>query len=266
MYFDFLNILSLLTIFAGVVSLVDIIWRAVKRRRLGERKEKSKDIKHPVIIEYARSFFPVLLIVLLIRAFWVQPYRVPTGSLEPTIMPGDMILVNQYDYGLHLPLWNAEFIHVGHPKVGQIALFRWPVNPAVTFVKRVVGVPGDHISYINKGLYINGKEVKQTLLGDAKEIGDDGQAVDAKEYEENLNGVKHFIFLLPDRPSEDFMDVVVPTGEYFMMGDNRDNSDDSRSWGFVPDKNFVGKALFIWMSWDSEKHRVRWDRIGKKLQ
>src|SRR3990167_4263251 len=143
MIFDFLNILTLLTIFAGVICLVDTIWRA--RRKTPPSQEK---IKHPVIIDYARSFFPVLLIVLIVRSLLFQPYRVPTGSLEPTIMPGDFILVNQYDYGLRLPLWNKVFFPIGSPQTGQIALFRWPVNPAVTFVKRVIGMPGDRISYI----------------------------------------------------------------------------------------------------------------------
>ncbi len=262
MYFDFLNILSLITIFAGVICLVDIIMRARQRKKYGA---SSGEVKHPIIIEYARSFFPVLLIVLLIRAFLFQPYRVPTGSLEPTIIPGDMILVNQYDYGLRIPLWNKEFIHVGNPKTGQIGLFRWPVNPAVTFVKRVIGVPGDHISYINKVLYINGKEQSQKFMGDSVEIGPGNETWKVKKYEEDLNGIKHFIIIRPDRPGRNFKNLVVPKGEYFMMGDNRDDSDDSRSWGFVPAKNFIGRALFIWLSWDSQHHTIRWNRIGKGL-
>src|SRR3990167_6360696 len=168
---DFLNILTLITIFAGIVCLVDIIWRAIKKIPPPEGEKK-----HPIVIDYARSFFPILLIVLIIRSFLFQPYRVPTGSLEPTIMPGDMILVNQYDYGLRIPLWNKIFVKIGNPKPGQVALFRWPVNPPVTFVKRVIGVPGDHISYINKVLYINGKEVPQKFIKDSLEIGEIGRA------------------------------------------------------------------------------------------
>lgn len=259
MYFDFLNILALITIFAGVICLVDIIMRARQRRKTGTPKEK---IKHPIIIEYARSFFPILLIVLLIRSFLFQPYRVPTGSLEPTVIPGDMILVSQYNYGLHIPLWDAEIIHVGTPKTGQIALFRWPVNASRTFVKRVIGVPGDKISYINKVLYINGKKQTQKFVGDSVEIGANGQTWKAKKYEEDLNGVKHFIITRPDRPTQNFKNLVVPKGKYFMMGDNRDDSDDSRSWGFVPAKNFIGRAVFIFMSWNSQNYHVRWRRIG----
>lgn len=157
MVFDFLNILSLLAIFAGIICLVDIIWHRVKKTPI------EKNAKHPLIIDYVRSFFPILLIVLIIRSLLFQPYRVPTGSLEPTIMPGDLILVNQYDYGLYFPLWNKKFVTIGEPKRGQIALLRWPVNPAVTFVKRVIGLPGDHISYQNKVLSINGKKFLRDL-------------------------------------------------------------------------------------------------------
>lgn len=259
MIFDFLNILSLVTIFAGVICLVDIIWRRIKKEPQDEKA------KHPLIIEYARSFFPILLIVLLIRSLLFQPYRVPTGSLEPTVMPGDMILVNQYDYGLRIPIWNKKFVSIGEPKRGQIALFRWPVNPPVTFVKRVIGVPGDHVSYLNKVLYINGKKMSQKFIKNTLEIGDNGQTWKAKEYEENLDGVKHLIIRRPDRSSQNFKDLVVPKGKYLMMGDNRDDSDDSRSWGFVPMHNFIGRAILIWMSWDSQKHRIRWDRIGDRL-
>ncbi len=258
MIFNFLNILSLLTIFTGVICLVDIIWRRC-------RKIVVNGKKHPVVIDYARSFFPVLLVVLIIRSFLFQPYRVPTGSLEPTIMPGDMILVNQYDYGLRSPLWEKIFFAVGYPKPGQIALFNWPVNPAVTFVKRVIGVPGDHVSYVHKVLYINGKVQKQTFVKNSDEIGDDGQKYPAMVYKENLQGIKHEILIREDRRGEDFKDLVVPKDTYFMMGDNRDDSDDSRSWGFVPIDDFIGRAMLIFMSWDSEHHDIRWHRIGNRL-
>lgn len=263
MILDFLNILTLLTIFAGVVILVDKFMR--KKQNVVLVKNEKGEKKHPVLIDYARSFFPILLIVLIIRSFLFQPYRVPTGSLEPTIMPGDLILVNQFDYGLRLPLWNKIFVPIGQPKTGQIALFRWPVNPAVTFVKRVIGVPGDHISYINKVFFINGKEMKQTFVKETVEVGDNGQNWPAKQYEEDLNGVRHYIIVRADRPTQDFKDLVVPPGRFFMIGDNRDDSDDCRSWGFVTLQQFVGRANLIWMSWDSQRHRIRWDRIGMKF-
>lgn len=259
MIFDFLNILSLLTIFSSVICLVDIIWRRVKKF------PQAKKANFPTIIDYARSFLPILLIVLIIRSFLFQPYRIPTGSLEPTIMPGDLILVNQYDYGLHVPLWNKKIVNISEPKRGQIALFRWPVNPAVTFVKRVVGLPGDRISYQNKVLYINGKEMPQKFIKDTLEIGDDGRTWKAKEYEEDLDNIKHLIILRPDRPAQDFEGFIVPKGRYLMIGDNRDDSDDSRSWGAVPVQDFIGRAILIWMSWDSQNYRVRWERIGNCL-
>ena len=260
MIFDFLSILSLLIIFSSVICLVDAIWRRVKKF---PQAKKAKPL--PLIIDYTRSFFPILLIILVIRSFLFQPYRIPTGSLEPTIMPGDLILVNQYDYGLHMPLWNKKIVAIGEPKRGQIALFRWPVNPAVTFIKRVIGLPGDHISYQNKVLYINGKEMPQKFVKDTLEILDDGKTWKAKEYEEDLDDIKHFIILRPDRPAKDFKGFIVPKGRYLMIGDNRDDSDDSRSWGSVPLQNFIGRAVLIWMSWDSQNHRIRWERIGDCL-
>lgn len=216
MRFDFLNILALLMVFSGVVMLVDSLLRAWQRRSTGTPKEKN--IKYPWVVDYARSFFPVLLIVLCIRAFVIQPYRVPTGSLEPTITPGDMILVNQYDYGLRIPLWNKKLFNVGEPKTGQIALFRWPVNRGVTFVKRVIGVPGDRISYINKVLYINGKAATQTFVRNTLEVRADGQSWQAKEYEENLNGVKHLIYIRPDRPVKNFKKLNRAKGSVFYDG------------------------------------------------
>ena len=259
MIFNFLNILSLLTIFTGVIILVDIIWCHIKKIPI------KKSNKNPVIIDYARSLFPVLLTVLIIRSLLFQPYRVPTGSLEPTIMPGDLILVNQYAYGLYLPLWDKKFINIGEPKRGEIALLRWPVNPTVTFVKRIIGLPGDHISYQNKVLYINGKKVPQTFIKYVLEIGDDGKTWKAKEYKENLDGVKHLILRRSNHPIQNFEGLIVPKGRYFVMGDNRDDSDDSRSWGFVSSNAFIGHALFVWMSWDSHNHRIRWHRIGDRL-
>ena len=264
MSIDFPLILLSVVVFTGVVTLCDILVCLYRRETVF-----GKHIKRPVIIEYARAFFPVLLLVFLIRSFVVQPYRVPTGSLEPTVVPGDFILVNQYDYGVHFPVWDKQLIAVNKPKHGQIALFYYPVNHALTFVKRVVGLPGDKISYVNKVLYINGKKQTEKFIADETRVNDFGQLVTYKKYQENLEGVKHDIFVRADVPATDFYNVVVPKGHYFMMGDNRDESDDSRFWGAVPEKNLVGKALLIWMSWDSTAahwyDHVRWHRIGSKL-
>lgn len=259
MIFDFLNILALVTIFTGVVTLVDY-WRTKKTRR--ELKERGEEISFPWLIDYSRSFFPVLLVVLILRSFVIQNYKVPTGSLEPTVMPGDLIAVSQYNYGLKLPLWDKTLVAVGKPKTAQIALFRWPVNPAVTFVKRVIGVPGDHISYVNKVLTINGKEQKQTYVGTAV---DRESSAYVRVYTENLAGYSHKIWVRPNIPSTDFKDLIVPKGQYFMMGDNRDNSDDSRSWGFVPESAFLGRAVVVWMNLQFSPFSLDWRRIGTSL-
>jgi signal peptidase I len=256
-YFDFMAILTILVLTTGIISLIDILLWARKRK---------KGAKKPIIIEYSRSFFPVLLIVLLIRAFLIQPYRVPSGSLEPTILPGDFIAVSQFSYGLRLPVLNYKIIKIGEPKRGDIALFRWPDNPSIIFVKRVVGVPGDHIVYRHKILRINGKIADQKLIGRTLDIEPDNVPVPVQEKMENLLGVEHHIFIRGIGGDIGTVDTIVPKGFYFMMGDNRDASDDSRFWGFVPEENLIGKAFIIWMSWDPENHNVRWNRIGKTVK
>ena len=263
MTLDFPLILLSVIIFSGVIVLVDFIFCLCNRESFLEKKKRHW------IIEYARSFFPVLLLVFCIRSFVAQPYRVPTGSLEPTVLPGDFILVNQYHYGVRLPIWDKKILTVGEPQHGQIALFYYPVDHAFTFVKRVIGMPGDHISYINKTLYINGKKQPIKFIENVSRMNDFGQVVLYQKYEEDLEGVKHDILIRPDAPKNDFYNVVVPKNEFFMMGDNRDESDDSRYWGFVPEHDFVGHALFIWMSWNANATHfydsVRWKRIGNLL-
>lgn len=263
MTIDFPLILLCTIVLSGVITLCDFVFCLCKNEPLFEKK------KRPIVIDYARSFFPVLLLVFVIRSFVVQPYRVPTSSLAPTVLPGDFIFVNQYHYGIRFPVWNKEILSVGNPTHGQIALFFYPVNHAFTFVKRVIGVPGDHISYINKTLYINGKKQPQKYIGEVTRLDDFGNLVTYRQYQEDFFGIKHDIFERADASSDNFYNIVVPKGEYFMMGDNRDESDDSRYWGFVPAHDLVGHALFIWMSWDSNatswNDYIRWNRIGNKL-
>lgn len=258
--FDFTFYLTLAVIVTGAIALLDILFWA-KKRRAANKKE-------PIVIEYARAFFPVLLLVLLIRSFVGQPYRVPSSSLAPTVLPGDLIAVEQYAYGLRLPVINTKIVNIGEPKHGQIFLFRYPVNPNVTFIKRVIGVPGDHIQYINKVLYINGVEAKQKLIETTHYIDENGVYFTENLIEENLDGVKHKIYVQPEGGETQDVDVVVPPNNYFAMGDNRDNSGDSRFWGFVPEQNLIGKALIIFMSWDSNASgwdKIRWQRIGKEV-
>ena len=263
MSFDFPLILLCVIGFTGAVVLIDFIFCLFNRESFCEKKKRS------MVIEYSRAFFPVLLLVFCIRSFLIQPYRVPTGSLEPTVKPGDFIVVNQYDYGFRLPVWNKKIISVGEPQRGQIALFPYPVNPSFTFVKRVIGLPGDHISYINKTLYINGIKQPKKFIKDVTQLNDFNQLVTYQIYREDLNGVKHDILVRPDAPVINFYNLVVPKNEYFMMGDNRDESDDSRSWGFVHENTLIGHALYIWMSWNSNAAHwyddIRWNRVGNKI-
>ena len=257
---DFPLILSLLVILTGIIALIDALFLAKKRREQGKKKL-------PLVIEYSRSFFPVLLIVLLIRSFLIQPYRVPTGSLEPTIMPGDFIAVNQFAYGLRLPVLNYKIVPIGEPKRGDIALFRYPKDPKMIFVKRVIGLPGDHIVYKNKVLSVNGKTMRQYTLGKALDIEPTrGYPIPVLIKMEDFYGIKHEIYQFEQGGDYTSHNIVVPKGCYFMMGDNRDDSNDSRYWGCVPERNLVGKAFLIWMSWNSEKHGVRWHRIGKIIR
>lgn len=260
MILDFTFYLTLAVVITGLVALVDIIFWAKKRRLSGK--------KPPVLIEYARSFFPVLLIVLIIRSFIVQPYRVPSSSLVPTVLPGDFIAVKEYEYGLRLPVLNTKIVNISEPKRGQIFLFRYPLDPSVTYVKRVIGLPGDHIQYKDKVLTINGVEAKQKLLESTHYIDENGIYYTVNRMEEDLGGVKHQIFVQPVGGETQDVDVVVPPGHYFAMGDNRDNSGDSRMWGFVPEANLIGQAFWIFMSWDPNANgldKIRWNRIGKEL-
>lgn len=266
MNFNFPLILLAATVISGLIYLCDVLFWAKPRKIAAHGKL-------PLLVDYARSFFPVLLAVLIIRSFIIQPFRVPTGSLEPTVMPGDFILVNQFSYGLRFPVWGWKFLSVGEPKHGDIVVFHWPVDPSKDFVKRVIGLPGDHISYINKVLYINGQEMPQTFVRTTTDSngGNSGKWT-VNVVEENFFGKKHQIYVCPitatncpNSTMQNFYDLIVPAGHYFMMGDNRDDSDDSRFWGFVPEENLVGKVFMVFLSWDSTNHSIRWNRIGNSI-
>lgn len=256
-HIDFPFILTMLVIITGLIALSDILYFSKKR---------GDQAVMPYIIEFSKSFFPALLLVWIIRSFIIQPYRVPTGSLEPTVLPGDFIAVKQFSYGLRVPVINKKIAQVGLPKRGDIALFHWPVDTSKLFVKRVIGLPGDHIVYKDKTLTINGKEMAQDYIGKATDIEQDGLTSEVDQKLENLDGVKHNIFVKPQSFDPVDIDVIVPEGHYFMMGDNRDDSDDSRAWGFVPENYLIGQAFGIWMSWDSMANSIRWNRIGKAVR
>lgn len=251
-----LLLLIILTIGSFIIWMVDKFCFA-KARLAAQGKE-------PLLVDYAKSLFPIFLIVLIIRSFVAQPYRVPTGSLEPTIMPNDFVLVSQFSYGLRLPVLNTKILNIAEPKTGDIVVFKDPSVPGRDLIKRVIGVPGDHIIYKNKVLYINGKEMKQTYLGDAVDVDpiEEGGGTPVSVMQENLQGIKHKIHLFKQGGEPTNFDFTVPQGYYFMMGDNRDNSADSRVWGFMPENAILGKALVIFFSWE---HGIDWSRIGNKL-
>ena len=274
---SFTFILLALTLFSGVVLLIDKIWQ----KRASEPRQKL-----PVLIDYSKSFFPVLLIVFVLRSFVAQPYQVPTGSLEPSVVPGDLIFVQQYAYGLKVPLWEKVFMPTTDIKRVDIAVFHYPVNPHLNYVKRVIGMPGDTVSYVNKQFIINGKPLTLTKVGSGVDTEPGMPKRPVTIYNEKLSvlgdGAKdHEIQRIDASPEYnhlgDFYNIKVPKGEYLMIGDNRDDSADSRYWGFVPREDFIGKAKMVFMSWDSKadffsskfpyilRDKIRWHRIGTTL-
>lgn len=237
---------------ASIVS--GVVWLA---HRL--IKGKTDPDKLPTTVEYARSFFPIFLIVLLLRAFLVEPFRIPSGSMMPTLLVGDFILVNKFAYGIRPPVWNKKIIDIADPERGDVIVFRYPENPSIDYIKRVVGVPGDKIAYYNKVLYINDKRIELEPLG-VYQAG----FPNLKRFKERLDDVEHDILVNVMYPAGDFV-VTVPENSYFVLGDNRDNSRDSRFWGFVPDENLVGEAFMIWMNWQWGQW-PKWSRIGTIIE
>ncbi|OGT81806.1 MAG: signal peptidase I [Gammaproteobacteria bacterium RIFCSPLOWO2_02_FULL_61_13] len=258
MIFDFSALLVILTLVSGLIWGLDA-WLLAPRRQRGAVAADA-GTNEPWWVEYARSFFPVFLIVLLLRSFLVEPFRIPSGSMMPTLLIGDFILVNKYEYGIRLPVLNTKLVENGRPGRGDIIVFRYPEDPSVPFIKRVVGVPGDHVVYRDKTLYLNGEPVPQL----ASEPGAD-ELGPALPQTEDLGGVRHQILVDPYRRGPE-ADTLVPESHYFVLGDNRDNSRDSRYWGFVPDKNLIGRAFFIWMNLSFKNGGVKWKRIGTILR
>ena len=228
-------------LFTGLVWLVDALFL---------RKRRAAGAAEPVLVEYSKSFFPVILAVFVIRSFLVEPFKIPSGSMMPTLLVGDFILVNKHTYGLRVPILNNTFFEMHHPQRGEVMVFHYPKDPSLDYIKRVVGVPGDRIEYREKHLYINGQPLEVTSDGDYSYVAPGLNQIAAKRYKETLGEHKHDILIVPDAQTMDG-EVVVPEGHYFMMGDNRDNSNDSRFWGFVPEQNIVGKAFMIWWNFDN---------------
>jgi signal peptidase I len=220
----------------------------------------------PILVRYAHELWAVFLVVFVIRAFIFQPFIVPSGSMLPTIQLGDFVFVNQLSYGVHLPFTGTVLLKTDEPKTGDIVVFKDPVNPQIDLIKTVIGVPGDTVSYVNKQLLINGKAVPmQFVQATTEPVNINLGSTAVQEYTNDLGGHIHHVYTSPNRPTQDFTDLIVLPGHYFCMGDNRDNSDDSRSWGFASEHDLIGKAEFIFLSYDSNTHAVRWHRIGMRL-
>ena len=275
MSFDFPALLVGATLFTGLAWALDAAFLAPRRRQKAaslvqggaaqDSDQVATTLKEPTWIEYCKSFFPVILAVLLLRSFLVEPFRIPSGSMMPTLLVGDFILVNKFAYGIRLPVANTKIIDIDEPERGDVVVFRYPKDPSVDYIKRVVGLPGDTVRYANKVVYVNGKPAGQVPAGVYLGKGSGVSMSGASKRREQLGDLQHDILVMPRTPGVEG-EYVVGEDEYFVMGDNRDNSNDSRYWGTVPEENLVGKAFRIWMNWDSANGGIDWDRIGMKIQ
>lgn len=275
MSFDFPTIMVLAVVITGAIWAVDARFWAPKRKEkadalLKENPAATEEMvnavsKEPILVEYARSFFPVILIVLILRSFLIEPFRIPSGSMLPTLEVGDFILVNKYSYGIRLPVVDYKIIEISEPERGDVVVFRYPKDPSTDYIKRVVGLPGDRIEYRNKTVYINGEKMDKKYVGPYMGSNTGMPLSGINRMEENLDGVKHSILIENNKPRIDG-EMIVPEGHYFVMGDNRDNSNDSRFWGTVDEKFLVGKAFMIWMNFNSDHGGVSWGRIGQSIE
>lgn len=263
MHFDFAAILVMLAVVTGTIWLLDKLVLA-PRRAAAESDQPAggdgmvapatvKPAKLPWYVDLSRSFFPIIVAVLALRSFIVEPFRIPSGSMEPTLYAGDFILVNKFDFGVRLPVVNTRILDTGSPERGDIAVFRYPEDPSVAFIKRIVGLPGDRLEYRDKQLYVNGVPAPARKEGVSngyemrlEQLGEAEHAIQIRQGQRNM-------------PWE----YVVPEGHYFVMGDNRDNSRDSRFWGPLPEENLIGKAFLIWMNLDCVTLHGHCDRIGR---
>jgi signal peptidase I len=258
---DFALVVVELTALAGVIWAFDVLFLRSARVAKAARGEQ---VKEPIAVDYAKSFFPILLIVLVIRSFLFEPFRIPSGSMMPTLLTGDFIFVNKFSYGLRLPVINTKIVSIGEPERGDVVVFRLPRDPRVNYVKRVVGLPGDVVEYnrIDKRITINGEPIPIEMAGPYVE------QPDTLLGWEELGEHRHRVLLIQGRISEGGK-YVVPEGHYFMMGDNRDDSEDGRypDVGFVPEGNLVGRATGIWMNWRRPSEGgPQWNRIGNGIE
>ncbi len=296
---DFSTVLFAITAVTGIVWLLDVA--LLRPRRNQAARQAGKDpaaIPEPGTVDYARSFFPVALVVLVLRSFIFEPFRIPSDSMMPTLLDGDFIIVNKYAYGLRLPVINRKVIPIGSPQRGDVVVFRYPRDPSVNYIKRLIGLPGDHVQVRSDRITINGQPVPFKIIS----AYNDGCYINMQLAEEHIGNHVHQSMLCPvplfpspvtpagcnrsesrgyycggdasTGPTVDAMvgdapvfETTVPPGHYFMMGDNRDNSEDGRMWGFVPDDNLVGKATRIWFNWDLKRSGgPLWSRLGSAIK
>lgn len=266
MNFDLALLLVIGTFVCGVIWAIDAMLFAPKRvadaGKVATPNSQKGAPQDPVLVEYAKSFFPVLFVVLILRSFIFEPFRIPSGSMMPTLLVGDFILVNKFSYGIRLPVVNTKVFDTGEPARGDVMVFKYPKQPNIDYIKRVIGLPGDKITYQNKRIFVNGEPVSLEKVGLYVPPGEDQADPNTLEVKENLSDVSHNILISAQRASAEGT-FVVPEGNYFVMGDNRDNSNDSRYWGFVPEHLLVGKAFMIWLNWDWSGGEFDFQRIGQ---
>jgi signal peptidase I len=260
MVFDFSFVLVALAFTTGIVWGADRWFLAPRRAARGIGKE-------PLLVDYSRSFFPVIVIVLILRSFLYEPFRIPSDSMMPTLIQGDFIFVNKWRYGLRLPVANWKVLSIAEPERGDVIVFRKPTDPSLVFIKRLVGLPGDTIRVTATEVYVNGTP-SQILPGELYSGPKNEQYPFSRVGEEHFGGTKHVIMLDPVRPGTEGV-WRVPEGHLFMMGDNRNNSRDSRfpEVGFVPLENVIGKAEAIWLSFNPESGSILlWNRMGTRIR
>ncbi|RVU84087.1 signal peptidase I [Leucothrix sargassi] len=248
-----------------VCAVIMFIYRFVMGR-------KQTEYKDPLLVDYARSFLPVLLVVVFLRSFIIEPFRIPSGSMIPTLEIGDFVVVKKYAYGVKLPVINKKILDTGEPSRGDVVVFRYPLDPSINYIKRLVGMPGDHIQWTSdKKLLVNGELIPQKSLDAYPYTGSLGAKYDVPHVTETLPSEdstrEYNIILASKNPANGPGEWVVPEGQYFMMGDNRDNSNDSRFWGFVPEKYLVGEASMVWLHWNWQPggDGFQFSRIGTSL-
>lgn len=259
MNLDFALILTVLTLITGLFWGLERYWR--KRNRVPDHVAAKP-------IHLLGPLFPVFLAVLLFRSFLFEPFKIPSGSMIPTLWIGDFIVVSKYSYGLRLPVLNRKIVSIGEPQRGDVMVFRYPVDERINYIKRVVGMPGDTVTLRNKILFINGEPIEQEGVGPwvGKGLNRNPPGRSPVKRLEHLAEDPHQIVIYPEQADLQTRTWTVPEGHYFVLGDNRDQSLDSRAWGFVSEDLLVGKALRVWMHWDCSRGCVDWSRIGAKIE